>query len=89
MPLFTYQCTTGFCDYTYGTWIDGTSEDVAKACSNDYPKCKAYHYSTANGHGLLCESVESSGSYADIQNCVQIRGYDSKIVNVLYEISEN
>ena len=71
---FPYKCISGYCDSTYGSNIEGASEYGAEACSNDYPKCKAYVYSSTYGTGRLCSSVQSNGTNLDYQTCVQIHG---------------
>ena len=77
---FTYQCSEGYCGPTYGYSIKGSSEDVAKACSNDHPKCKAYQYSAHYGRGVLCASANNEGKNSSPltrqrnKNCVKNQG---------------
>ena len=74
VPLFSYTCTGGFCTPAYGNAYYGTSEDVAKACSNDHPNCTAYQYSASKGYGHLCTSVANGGSSGDYINCIKSEG---------------
>ena len=73
-PSFTYRCNTGFCHPVYGSRIRGNSNDVALACSNDHPKCKAYRYSASRGYGELCASELIEGTAYDYQNCFKQEG---------------
>ena len=78
---FTYQCSGPYveCRNVYGRRIKGTSEDVAKACSNDHPKCKAYQYlppmSYGGGYGYLCQSVLEDRTILNSEFCVKSQGY--------------
>ena len=69
VPTSAYQCNTGYCEPSYGRSVVGTSNDVAKACSNDHPKCQAYYHSAIAGYGYLCSSKNRTGSHGDTQSC--------------------
>ena len=71
---FNYKCTIGYCGPVYGHSVSGTSEDVAEACSNDHPKCKAYQYSAKHGYGHLCSAASKEGTHGDYKNCVKSQG---------------
>ena len=71
---FTYECTTGYCSPAYGNSVEGTSEDVADACSKDHPRCKAYQYTAESNYGHLCSSVSKAGTFADYKYCVKSQG---------------
>ena len=73
-PSFTYQCSKGYCGPTYGSAVEGSSEDVGRACSNDQPKCEAYQYSKTSGYGHLCSSEKNDGYHRDAQNCIKTEG---------------
>ena len=82
-----YDCTWGNCkNYTngakstYGDMIHVLSEDLEKACTKDYPKCKAYEYSAAHGKGSLCTTFLNDRSRFHILGdriCVQSLGKTS------------
>ena len=59
--------------------VHGASEDVAKACSNDHPKCKAYQYlplmSYGGGYGYLCTSVFEDRTILNSEFCIKSQGY--------------
>ena len=70
-----YDCDSGYCTTPYGLAIDGNSDDVAEACSQDYPKCKSYTYSKKGGHGYLCYTENKAYHiYQDYIHCSQIFG---------------
>ena len=73
-PSFTYQCSKGYCGPTYGSAVEGSSENVGRACSNDQPKCEAYQYSKTSGYGHLCSSEKNDGYHRDAQNCIKTEG---------------
>ena len=70
-----YDCDTGYCVSLYESAIYGSTDDVAEACSQDYPKCKSYTYTKKGGYGRLCRTENNSRHiYQDYIHCVQILG---------------
>ena len=76
ITVFSYNCKEGCC-ISYGEDIIGTSKDVAKACSKDHPKCKAYAYSVGKETGHLCKfsNVYSRCRSRDYKACYKYPGY--------------
>ena len=70
-PTSDYPCTPGYCGPKYGELIIGSSWDLARACTNDHPRCKAYQYSPSRRCGYLCSSKTTIGNKEDFQNCVK------------------
>ena len=85
VPSFAYQCNEGHCDSAYGKAVYGSSDYVARACSNDQPKCEAYQYSKESGYGHLCSSEKKQGTDKDYQNCIKTEGKFHLEVFVRYE----
>ena len=69
---FQYKCDYGFCIPDGESHVGTLEAVVAKACSMDHPKCKAYSYSDGNRYGYLCSSVNNWGIYLDYKICVKI-----------------
>ena len=76
---FQYKCKRGYCTPSYGNTIYGKSDDVANACSRDHPRCKAFQYSSDNGLGHLCSSIDDGGISGSYQNCRKIESMAFKI----------
>ena len=73
--LLSYNCDSGYCITAYGRIIYGSSDDVALACLQDYPKCKSYTYTKKGGHGYLCSPENNSRHiFQDYIHCAQIFG---------------
>ena len=79
---FQYECERGYCTPSYGNTIHGNSDDIADACSRDHPRCKAYQYSSENGLGHLCSSLDNGGISGTYQNCRKIEGMAYKIYDI-------
>ena len=69
---FQYKCELGFCYGDGETYYETLEAVVAKACSMDHPKCKAYSYSASKRRGHLCSTATNLMNYHDFQICKKI-----------------
>ena len=80
-----YDCNSGFCTTPYGSTIYGTSDDVAEACSQDYPNCRAYWYSKKEGRGHMCSTANNANyTHLDSILCSQTLGKNFDLIYFHY-----
>ena len=69
--------------------VKGSSKELAKACTNDYPKCKAYEWTgngwNGEGWGWLCSSTRNGTTSMAKRFCVQSQGYISYYILVRFQ----